>query len=215
MTKLIGQFLLLVGAKCVNCGDYCNGRIILQFAPQMQADALFDVDDEYMTPDGRTYNISGVMSDEDGFLSWLMTQTVPAQDGETDEFGDEREPISAMQSMGAALQEAYMCGTNDERQRITEEHVKLRSQYQDALDAKQKELGDTINNTVVYVNLMNGRIEAAEKTIAALRVELRTYRPDVDNTEAKPPALAEPQPEPVTVPTNGGSDGSGNGTNGQ
>lgn len=83
--------------------------------------------------------------------------------------------------------------------------------YQNALRANQKEI-EALQDKL---QAANEREAAAEQTIAKLRAELETYRPVTDSAKAEPTTLTEPQPEPMTVPADGGTDGSSNGTNGQ
>lgn len=222
MARLIGQFLILSEMKCTNCGNYHLGDAQIQFAPRMNPGDEFPEGQEYTTPNGRARKIVGKMSDDNGFLSWLMSQTVPvdAQDDETDEFVDEPEPISAMQGLQAAMQEAYRCGVEESDRRWDEEAEKIQSDFNNTLNGKQKQLEKTLGD----LQAANEREANAQKTIKALQEQLEALKP----AEVKPttePTLettVEPQPEPentepVTAATSGGngeSDGS-NGTNGQ
>lgn len=200
MARLLGQFLLLRGEQC-GCGSYHGSPPNLQFVPKMHEDDVeLERDGEYPGKDGKARKISGVMGDEEGFLSWLMTQEIPVamqddvMDGKMDEDDEEREPVPAMQGLEIAMQEAYYCGTRDARQVGERKREELETRFGDALRAKHKEL-DKANTCVAN----------AEATIAELRAQLAAMQaPAAAQTATPEPTTpAEPQPTAVPEPTTG------------
>lgn len=205
MARLNGQFLLLRSI------DHWSGAM-LQFVPMMTADDReYGESDAYTLHNGTKTKVIRTVADKDGLLSSLMYQVM----------GEKKVP--AIQSLMAVMEESYYYGCRDMAERAGEEKNNLRSAHQTEMKSRYEELAhvqaklqqanecemEAAKTITALKTQLKAAETAAKMVIADLRRQLELYRPVADSTEAKP-TPAEPQPEPVAAPTNGGNDESGN-----